>query len=326
MRLYHAYLKFARSDFPTTARGGRFFLFQGVAVGVLDGVEVTHKLNSSITVSAFGGQQGPLSREWEVDRQGDSPWIGGQIRWRTGEVAGIHPTLAFSYTYQERDENILRQMAGVTLGLKISRKWSSLNVMQMNLSASTLRKALTRWRYRCPKLQFSLEAAYVQPYVNGYSYFSDFESEGGTTRFRNTIEYHFVPRKWGAGLSTMYFSTTESGFRTGPYVIFPFGRIGYHFASGNQPTNNVFYGYLNISPVNYLDLFAYAASMDYEWEAMNLGSYETTMMNGGMRIRPPFLKRTEFGLEWQNYTTPSLESYRRIIINLNWNFDYRVTP
>ena len=120
----------------------------------------------------------------------------------------------------------------------------------------------------------------------------------------------------------MYFGTSENGFRTGPYVIFPFGRIGYHYASGEQPTNNGLWGYLNFSPTSYLDLFAYAATMEYEWEAMEVGTYETTTMNGGLKIRPPFLSSSQLSLEWQNYSTPDLDSYRRIIASFRWNFDY----
>jgi hypothetical protein len=327
MRLYHGYLKYQKAGFPFTARAGRFFLYRGVAIGVLDGGEVTYKINPQWSVTAFGGQQGPLSREWEVDRQGDSPWFGGEVRWRAGQILGTRPTLALSYTRQERDEDLLRHLAGLSIGIKLDRRWTTLNVIQANLDGSSaLRKALTRWRYSSRKFQCTLEAAAINYYVAPYSYFSDFDSEGLIKRVRNTLEYHYIPRTWGVGLSSMYFGTSENGFRTGPYVIFPFGRIGYHYASGDQPTNNGLWGYFNVSPVGYLDLFAYAATMEYEWEAMDLGTHETTTLNGGFKFRPPFLKRTQLNLEWQNYSTPELESYRRIIASLRWNFDYQGTP
>jgi len=322
-RLYHGYLLYDKKKCPLRVRAGRFFLFRGVAVGVLDGGEATYRLNKSWQVTAFGGQMGPLSREFDVDRQGDSPMFGGEIRWRPKSILGMRSTLALSYTRQERDEELMRHMAGLSFNLRINRNWTSLNVIQMNIAAGTLRKAITRWRYSGSKIQFSAEAGVVTPYAAAYSYFNDFESEGSIFRLRNTIEYHFTPRKWGVGLSTLFYTTSEYGLKTGPYLIFPYGRIGYHFSSGDQPNNNVFWGQIKYSPKSCLDLYAYAAAMEYEWEAMDIGTQETTMMNVGFNFRPDFLKRIELGFEWQNYSTPQLKSDRRIITILRWNFDYK---
>ena len=324
-RLYHGYLKYAKFGSPLDLRVGRFFLFRGVAVGILDGGEASYRVSPRWALTAFGGFQGPLSREWEINPHGTSPMLGGELRWHSGSILGVNPTFALSYTRQERDGDLLRHLMGLSFAFKINRQWSSLNVVHVNLEGSPLRKALTRWRYASQKFQFSIEAALIRPYVAAYSYFSDFEAEGTTIRrLRNTLEYHIVPRKWGAGLSTMYFATSEYGFRSGPYVIFPYGRIGYHFTAGDQPTNKVLWGYFRMSPLAYLDLFAYAASMEYEWEAMDVESQETTAVNSGFKLRPPFLKRTEFGLEWQNYRTPQLEADRRLIFTFQWNFDYQV--
>ena len=98
--------------------------------------------------------------------------------------------------------------------------------------------------------------------------------------------------------------------------------MGYHHSWGNQPKNNVFWGQLKYSPKSYLDLYIFAASMKYEWEAMNIEAHETTMMNIGFALRPAVLKKTELGLEWQNYSTPQLKHDRRIIAKFRWNFDY----
>ena len=328
-RLYHGYLSYKKRDFPLNIRAGRFFLFRGVAVGVLDGGEFTYKINPQWSFTGFGGVQGPLSREWEFNPGGNSPMFGGEVRWLPGKFRGLKPSFSLSYTRQEREGDLLRHLLGLSIYLRINRKWSSLNVLHLNLEGSSLRKALTRWRYVDRKFQFSAEAGVIQPYVAAYSYFSDFDSEGTIKRLKGTVEYHHVPRKWGLGLSTLYFSTSEYGFRIGPYLIFPLGRIGYHHSWGDQPNNNVFWGNLRFSPKSYVDLYTYAASMDYEWEAMGIGSYETreslttSMLNVGFKIRPPFLKRTEFGAELQNYRTPQLETDRRVIVNFLWNFDYQ---
>jgi hypothetical protein len=323
-RLYHAYLKYQRADVPVNARLGRFFLFRGVAVGVLDGVEAGYRFKPGWRLTAFAGMQGPLSREWETETPSDAPWFGIELRGKLPKIRGIQSAFNLSYTRQERESDLLRHLTGLSVLLKFNRRLSSLNVIHVDLANSSLRKALTRWRYTSDKFQFCIEGGVLQPYVNPYSYFSGFESENTLLRLRNTVEYHLVPRKWGAGLSTLYFATSESGFRTGPYLIFPFGRLGYHFASGNQPTNNVFWGYVNASPYPFLDLYGYAATMEYEWEEMAVSAQNTTTLNAGFRIRPPFLKRAEFGLEWQNYQTPQYDAYRRVILKFAYNFDYRL--
>ena len=321
-RFYHGYLQYSRMGLPLKIRMGRLFLFRGVGIGVLDGAEVTVKVNRRWSVTGYGGLQGPLSREWEFDRKGDSPMLGGEIRWLP-DLFGVRiSNFALSYTRQKRDGELLRNLLGLSMYFQINMKWSSLNTAHFNLSGSSLRKVITRWRYTSLKFHFSAEAGLIQPYSAAYSYFSDFESESYIYRFRNTVEYHFVPRSWGIGLSTLYFTTTEYGFRTGPYIIIPYGRMGYHHSWGNQPKNKVFWGQLKYSPKSYLDLYIFAVSMKYEWEAMNIETQETTMMNIGFALRPAVLKKTELGLEWQNYSTPQLKHDRRIIAKFRWNFDY----
>jgi len=320
-RLYHAYFKFTPSDSPFTLRAGRFFLFRGVAVGVLDGGEVSYVINPKWSVTAFAGQQGPLKRNWDVDRQGDSPWFGGEIRFKPASFLGKKAVFTLTYSRQERDDNLLRHIAGLNCYVKVSPKWTSLNVLHLNLEGSPLRKALTRWRYNCPKFQFSVEGALIQPYSAVYSWFSDFESSV-IVRLKNTLEYHYQTNQWGAGLSSMVFGMKEFSFRTGPYVIFPYGRVGYSHSFGDNSNRNILWGYVHYSPVSYLDLNAYAANMEYEWEAFNIDSYETTALSAGFTLRPPFLKRTSWDLEYQIYKTPQVESDRRLIATLKWNFDY----
>ncbi|MBU0519050.1 hypothetical protein KJ564_08960 [bacterium] len=320
-RLYHAYFKYATAKSAFTVRAGRFFQFRGVAVGVLDGGEVSYQLNPRWTVTAFGGQQGPLERNWDVDRQGDSPWFGGELRWNPTSFFGRKSVLSLSYSRQERDENLLRHIAGLNFYVKVSPRWTSLNILHLNLEGSALRKAMTRWRYTCPKFQFSLEGALIQPYSATYSWFSDFESNN-IVRLKNTVEYHYRTNHWGAGLSSMVFGKDEIGFRTGPYVIFPYGRVGYSQSFGDHSNKNTLWGYLKYSPLPCLDLKAYAANMEYEWEALYVGTYETTALSAGFTLRPSFLKRTAWDVEYQHYQTPEVESDRRVIAAFKWNFDY----
>ena len=323
-RLYHGYFQYMKKDSPVNARLGRFFLFRGVAVGVLDGAEVSYSINKDVGFTAFGGLSGPLNREWELSTNEPSPMFGGEVRWAPKYFREYATRVAFSYTHQQNDGDLIRHLAGINFSFRLNRYWRSFNAVQMDLASSGLRKALTRWRYNRERLHFSIDGSIISPYAAAYSYFSGFEMEGLTYRVRNTVEYHFVPRKWGAGLSTLFFTTGKYGLKTGPYLIFPYGRIGYHFSTGDQPNNNVLWGNIKYSPLSYLDVYAYAANMEYEWESMGIDNVKTTMLNLGFAVRPPILKTTELGLEWQNYSTPQLKSERRILLNFRWNFDYEV--
>jgi hypothetical protein len=320
-RLYHGFLNYDRRDFPFKLRFGRFFLFRGVGVGVLDGGELTYKAHRNLSLTVFVGQQGPWNREFELTKDQKSTMYGGEVSWFSRKIPG-KPSVVLSYTHQEREGNLIRHLLGLCLGFRLSREWSSLNVLHLNLSGSALRRALTRWRYVGNKVQFSAEVALITPYTAAYSYFSDFIEEGAIVRLKNTTEYYVIPRKWGVGLSTMYFATSEYGFRIGPYMIFPYGRIGYQSSSGNQPQNDVLWGQARFSPIDEIDLFAYVAQMEYDWEAMDIDPQETTMLNLGCTVRPPLLKRTEWDVEWQNYRTPEVNLYRRLILVFRWNFDY----
>ncbi len=126
-RLYHGYLSYKKRDFPLNIRAGRFFLFRGVAVGVLDGGEFTYKINPQWSFTGFGGVQGPLSREWEFNPGGNSPMFGGEVRWLPGKFRGLKPSFSLSYTRQEREGDLLRHLLGLSIYLRVSRKWSSLN-------------------------------------------------------------------------------------------------------------------------------------------------------------------------------------------------------
>lgn len=321
VRLYSGYLQYAAKDCPLSLKAGRMFLYRGVAVGVLDGGEIGYKINHQVSVTGFGGLSGPLSREWELEQPADAKMFGGEIRYTPLALRKFRANFALSYTHQERGGELMRHLAGLSCNFKLTRRWSSLNVLHLNLAASGLRKALTRWQYHSDKFRLSLEAAAIQPYFSAYSYFNDFEQVGMILRLKNTLEYHYIPQKWGLGLSSMLFASGESGLRIGPYVIFPYGRIGYHFSQGNQPNNNVLWGQLRWAVEDFIEIYAYAAAMEYEWAEMEIDTQETTMLNLGCSIRPPIVKGGAAGLEWQNYQTPEVDSDRRIIFNFRYNFN-----
>ena len=322
MRVYHGYLNYERTATPLRFKAGRFFLFRGVAIGVLDGAEVSYRLNRQWELTGFGGYQGPLNREWEFAHASESPMYGGEIRWQPNIPNVIkHPVVSLSYTQQDRDQETIRQLMGVSLRFRLLEHWQVLNVLHLRMSGNPFRRALTRWHYTDEQWQIRTEAAYVVPNVADYSWFSNFEG-GGYFRLRAAVEHYFTPRKWGLGISTLMYGSDEYGLQLGPVLIFPYGRAGYHFSSGNQAHNNTWWGFFRISPVSYLDLYTYAAIMEFEWQDMAIDAQETTMMNAGFAFRPPFLNRTEWKLECQNYQTPQLDADRRIIASFRWNFEY----
>jgi len=320
-RLYSGYLQYTSKNCPISFRGGRMFLFRGVAVGVLDGGEIAFKANHQVTITAFGGMQGPLSREWELEKPAEATMFGGEIRFIPFALRKYRTTIAVSYTHQKRDGELMRHLAGIAFNFKLNRRWSSLNVVHLNLVSSSLRKAITRWQYHSHKFRCALETAAIQPYFSASSYFNDFKQVGTIFRFKNTTEYHYIAQKWGGGLSAMFFTTGEYGVRIGPYFIFPYGRIGCHFSQGNQPNNNILWGHLRWSPEDFIEIYAYATAMEYEWEEMEIDTQETSMLNLGCRFRPPLVKGMAVGLEWQNYKTPEVDYDQRIIFNFHYNFN-----
>jgi hypothetical protein len=321
-RFYHGYFQYSQAKKPVSLKLGRFFLFRGVALGVLDGGEISYKLNRQWEITGFGGLQGNLSREWDFTNADKSPMYGGELRWRPKHVPYLRlPLLSVSYTHQERSSETVRELIGVYFSFKLGCNWRSLNVVQLRPSGGPLRKALTRWNYYQERWKLDLEAAIFEPDVAAYSWFANF-MEGTAQRFRVSGEYYFVPNKWGVGASGMFFGNDKYGVRGGPIIIVPYGRIGYNFSGGDQATQNIWWGYFRISPVSAVDLYASAANIEYEWDALDVGTQEITMIMVGTTLRPPFLKTTEWRAEWQNYKTPQLNADRRIIVGLRWNFGY----
>ncbi len=321
-RFYHGYLKYQNPNTPVNGRIGRFFLFRGVALGVLDGGEVTFRIANGFEVTGFGGIQGPLSREFEFDEGEEDAMYGGEIRWRPRSFPfGTRTVIAASYTHQERFGEDTRDLAGLTYSFRLGNRWRVLNVAQIRMASSPLRKVLSRWQYYSDQWHLRMEASVLKPAVSAESWFEDFQ-HGTMMRGRAALEHYFESRKWGLGISALVFGSEEMGFQGGPVLIFPYGRFGYNTSSGEQARNNVWWGYARVSPVSHVDLFAYVAGSEFEWEAFDITPQKTTMMNIGTEVRPSFLKRTEWKLEWQNYTTPQLDADRRILISFRWNFDY----
>lgn len=320
LRFYHGYFQYEDAAKPVSFRAGRFFLFRGVALGVLDGGELSYKLNRQWEVTGFGGVQGNLNREWDFANADKSPSYGGEIRFRPEHAPYVRQLLlSLSYTHQERMSQTVRELVGLSFSFRVGSHWRALNVVHLRLSASPLRKVLTRWNYAGDRWQHNLEAGIISPDVAAYSWFGDF-AVAPILRLRGTAEYDFVPHLWGVGLSALVFGNNKLGFRGGPMLVFPYGRVGYHHSWGDQSHQNVLWGYAKVRPVAYVDLYGYAAQIEYQWDAFDVSSQETTMYNVGTAIRPPFLKTTEWRAEWQNYKTPQLSADRRFILGFQWNF------
>jgi len=320
LRFYHGYFQYENPATPVSFRAGRFFLFRGVALGVLDGGELSYRLSRRWEITGFGGVQGNLNREWDFADEDKSPSFGGEIRWRPSQAPYVRQLLlSLSYTHQERMSQTVRELVGLSFSFRLGDHWRALNVVHFRLSNSPLRKALTRWNYAGDRWQYNLEAGIISPDVAAYSWFSDFAGVP-ILRLRGTAEYDFVPHLWGVGLSALVFGNSKLGFRGGPVVVFPYGRVGYHHSWGDQSHQNVLWGYARVRPVPYLDLYGYAAQIEYQWDAFDVDAQETTMYNVGTTLRPPFLKTTEWRAEWQNYKTPQLDADRRFILGFQWNF------
>jgi hypothetical protein len=253
-RFYHGYFQYDPAKKPVSFKAGRFFLFRGVALGVLDGGEISYKLNRQWEITGFGGLQGNLNREWDFTDADKSPMYGGELRWRPKHIPGLRmPLLSLSYTHQERLSETVRELVGVYFSFKVGCNWRSLNVVQLRPSGGPLRKALTRWNYYQERWKLDFEAAIFEPDVAAYSWFASFADMPNIQRFRASGEYYLVPNKWGVGASGMFFGSDKYGVRGGPIIIVPYGRIGYNFSGGDQATQNIWWGHFRISPINFVD-------------------------------------------------------------------------
>jgi len=317
--LRKAYLQYGRIGSPVQVKAGRFFLARGVALGVLDGMDVSYALNSRVRLSGFVGMAGAMSREYEFDGFDQAMSYGAEVKLVPSKcLLPAKGMLALSYVQTQRDKETIRNLFGVQTYHKfIDMPLTWMNNLQLRPTGNPFRKWISRLRYQTHSVNLMAELGVIGFDVANYSWFSDFEAPA-RARVRLVGDYYFVPGKWAAGAEIQ---TLLSGFRMGPVVTTPWGQAGYRLSSGDYgvtsgPWVNAHYA---VSPC--LELYAFAQMMSYEWDAFDIETQDLTSVLYGGRLTPKFMPSMTASLQVQVYTTPELSYDQRILGGLTWRFD-----
>lgn len=305
------------------ARIGRFFRYRGVALGVVDGAEISWSPGSRWQLGAFGGLGGPRSREFELEDTDQSLSFGGELRW-SPERFPVFRSSSFmlSYGHQEREEGTTRDLVSLTTYHRVGSAWTWFNTLHARPTDNLLRKFITRLRLRTAAWNTQAEVGVLKPNAADLSWFSGFADIGSTIRVRLGLDRYVVPRRWAGGVEAAILNAGgKSGFRGGPVLTSPWGQVGYRFSSGDHALTSGPWVSLRLAAGEGVDLYARGAVVSYEWDALDVEADDLTMMQVGIRYRPPFLNGVLVRGEVQMYETPQLEEDLRAVGGLTWHFD-----
>jgi hypothetical protein len=307
---------------PVTARVGRFFRYDGVSVGVIDGFDVAWRFAKGWRIAVVGGLLGPRSREFEFEDVDQSATFGGELKWTPRSVPLLGPSsLVLSFARQERQPGITRNLVGFSTRHRLNQSMTWFNVLHVRPTDAPLRKFITRLRMQNSWWRGTAEIGVIDPNVPGYSWFSSF-GEGSSLRFRLAIDRHIEANRWAGGIEGVVLSGGgKNGFRGGPVVSTPCGQVGYRISSGDQALGAGPWASLIADPYAGVHLYAYGALLSYEWEAFEIQSDELATARGGVRYTPWFEKALEITAELQVYRTPQVEYDWRSHVGVSWRFD-----
>lgn len=321
-RFLKGYLKYGDLKTRFNIRAGRFFLYKGVAVGVIDGLDASYAYNPYLTFNVFGGMLGPYKRNFESEEPGTSSSIGGevQLKMKKCAIASVGK-FAVSYVQQEREAGVTRHLVGLNTYNRWGKNLSLLNTLHLRPTGNTLRKFIGRLRYRNFSWNGVIELGLLKPDVTEYSWFNTFGT-GTKMRVRTVLERYFAEGKWGCGLEGAILSSEgNNGFRGGPTVVVPWGKAGYRFSGGDHAISSSPWVSLRYNDIENLELYTYGAIVTYEWDAFDIETDDLVMAHAGFRYFPGFLQSISLNCEYQVYQTPELNSDRRVIGGVTWRFD-----
>ncbi len=318
-RLYAMKLTYYDYDSPWEVNLGRFFLYRGVALGTIDGMEVSREWKS-LGFTLIGGTNGPENRRFELAK-GSSPFVGGEIRYRMPKWKPLDEEIwKLSYVDQSREGENYRRLLGIQMYGKMNQRWTFLFTTQYRLMSSDIRELTLRTRYYSPKLVGFVEIGALSPEIAANSWFKNFELPT-EKRIRGSLDYYLEPAKWGVGAEgTLAMTEGATGFRGGPVVTTPYGQIGYRIASGelSKAYGPWLSGWYNFD--KQVDLYVNSSVVDYSWDGVSLVKGQTTSANLGGRYTPKQLDWITFGGEFQYYKTPALNSDNRALGSVTVRF------
>lgn len=307
-----------------SARIGRFFLYRGVAPGVIDGFEASRTFNPHWSGAVFAGTLGPSTFGFALTDPNRSPVFGGQVAYSTTSIPYTELNrFTLSYTRQTRDDLLLRNRVGLQTWHRINRQLSWSNRLEARLSGDVLRRLVSRVRYTTTQWSAMLEGGIFTPEIADDSWFNGF---GGMSYERIRIELYrwWQTNRWGAGLDASALMTESiSGVRLGPAFFTPYGQLGYRFTHGDRAQSSGPWVNLHSDLGAGVSIYALASRTSYEWEAMDIENGELTAMSAGISFTPSITPNTTLTAEYQTYSTPQMEKDRRAQAALVWRFDTR---
>ena len=321
-RFLKGYLEYGKYNGPVKIRVGRFLIYRGVALGVMDGIEIEKWKNKNHNLIIFGGMMGPKMREFEFEKFDDAMTFGGQLNWYPDNIFSLRKSkLSMSYTYQTRDSELTRHKIGLNANARLNDNVRFLSVLQLRPTSSPLRKYVGRMRYYSSDLTGLVELGVYTPDAAEASWFSSGISPK-RIRVRFAFDEYIKSNEWAWGIEgTVLMVGGNSGYRLGPIFTTPFGQIGYRMQLGDLSKTEGPWINLKFDTNIGLELYGLAAMTSYEWEDFDIASQDLVMVNTGLRYKPFFLDQIRISAEYQVYQTPQFTSDRRFMGGLIWKFD-----
>ena len=323
LRLTKGYLQYNCQSQASEMRVGRFFLNHGVALGVIDGIDATHRWGKSIETTLFAGLMGPLARDFAFEKPKEALGFGGMVRFTPASFPYTqHSSFALSYIHQTRDGSVIRNRIGLNSYHKLAGGFTWLNTVHLRAQGGVLRKIISRLRYGSSSWSGMVEGGMATPDIEEYSWFNGF-GEAEYFRFRFAADRWVVPAKWGFGLRGTLLIEDKTGIRLGPVVSIPWGQVGYNLALGDKSRSSGPWINLSYRPYSHIMLRASAAQTTYKWEALDIESNDLVMVNFGAEYSIPFVRDLAITAEYQLYQSPQFKQDRRAQGGLVWRFDTR---
>jgi hypothetical protein len=320
-RLLKGFLRHGGLRSRTDVRAGRFFLHRGVMVGVFDGVDLLLR-SRRLRVGLFAGLAGPRSREFELEEPDEAFSVGAELRYapRRRFFSAVHD-IDLTYVRQRREEGVTRHLVGVGTRSRWGRSLTLLNVAHFRPRGDLLRKVVSRARYRSADWGVLAEVGALKPSRNEYTWFSEFDVPS-SHRVRAGLDRYLGAGGWAAGFDGVVLEAGgETGFRGGPALTSPWGRIGYRFSGGGHSRVAGPWASLRATPGRGFTVHAYGSVMSTEWDAFELDSGDIVTVRVGTRYTPPHYPALTVHGEFQVYRTPQFDQDRRARAGVTWRFD-----
>ncbi len=319
------YFQYGGMGTSTSIRLGRFFLARDVAIGVVDGLEVSQKLHRSVKVTLFGGMMAPLSRKFEFEDPQQATSYGAQLQYILPKhLIFKQSRLTTSYVEQRRREKIFRRRFGLQTIHRFNRFLSWNNTLQLRLQHEIFKKYVSQLRFSSQHFYGMLEGGLSTPDYVDESWYARFDQR--YTRLRGIVNGWIIPNKWGAGFeaAALYVETSE-GLRMGPVLITPIGELGYRVDYGDRARSDGPWANLHYTPRQGLQIYASGAMVSYEWDELDIKTDDLMMMLAGFRYEPSCWRKLELFSEFQMYQTPQFQQDRRAMAGANWRIEIKNT-